>query len=275
MAESDSAPTRFARAGGRNRFTAREATVTAVRQVTTEFVRVTVTGDEFADFPEAGPADHVRLFFPREEDGVLIAPAPVGPGQDGIVRPEEAVISRDFTPAEVRRTHAAIEVDIDFLLHEDPGPAVRWATRAAMGDRLVVVGPRGSKDAPSGANSFVLIVDGTALPSAARWIRAAAGRETIVVVDTASGIQPATDYLAAVGARAGDVRQRAGTASDVDDLPINEGTFVFAAGEAGSLISIRDGLRDRLARDQFAVSGYWRRGVVGFDHHAPLDPEHP
>ncbi|WP_167051785.1 siderophore-interacting protein [Salinibacterium sp. ZJ77] len=273
MRPTDLEAGRFARTGGRNRFTARQAHVADVRRLGDDFVRVTVTGPDFADFPEPGPADHVRLFFPREDDGVLVAPRAVGAAEDGIIRPDEPVISRDFTSAGVRRSAAGVELDLDFLLHPDPGPAVRWAARAEEGDEIVVVGPRGSKHAPPGADGFVLIVDGTALPSAAQWIRAADERPTTVLVSDPASVAQAHVYFDAVGVTPTRIDQHDGTGAD---LVIGDGDFVFAAGEANSLIPIRAALRAQaLPPAQFAVSGYWRRGVVAFDHHAPLDPAHP
>jgi NADPH-dependent ferric siderophore reductase len=59
--------------------------------------------------------------------------------------------------------------------------------------------------------------------------------------------------------------------------PIGEGTFVWAAGEAASLVPVRRHLRRTLGLSaaQAQVSGYWRRGVEAFDHHAPIDPFDP
>ena len=91
-------PGRFAREGGRNRFTARRATVLRVERVAPPIIRVTVSGPEFEDFTSGGPADHVRVFFPDAATGELVAPTPVGPGEDGIIRPDRASIARDFTP---------------------------------------------------------------------------------------------------------------------------------------------------------------------------------
>lgn len=52
------------------------------------------------------------------------------------------------------------------------------------------------------------------------------------------------------------------------------GTFFFLAGEATSLIPLRRYLRRELGlpKEQVEVHGYWKRGVVALDHHAPLDP---
>jgi NADPH-dependent ferric siderophore reductase len=55
----------------------------------------------------------------------------------------------------------------------------------------------------------------------------------------------------------------------------DERAFAFLAGEATMLVPLRTLLRGLLpdGRDQVAASGYWRRGVAGLDHHAPLDPD--
>ena len=43
----------------------------------------------------------------------------------------------------------------------------------------------------------------------------------------------------------------------------------------GSCVTL-DALRHLgLGKEQAKVDGYWKRGVAGLDHHAPLDPENP
>ena len=93
---------------------------------------MTVSGPEFEDFTSGGPADHVRVFFPDAATGELVAPTPVGPGEDGIIRPDRASIARDFTPLP-RAADGAIELDLDFFVHPDPGPASSWAESARVG----------------------------------------------------------------------------------------------------------------------------------------------
>jgi len=269
----------FRREGGRNRFTARTATVTEVAEVG-GFTRVTVTGPEFADFVSGGPADHVRVYFPDAVSGELVAPRPVGPGEDGIIRPERPGFCRDFTPLHMRAVADSIAVDIDILRHDAPGPAARWAASAAPGDTLVLVGPRGSRGATLHAPRVLLVVDGTALPAAGRWIAdLPEGCEVEVVADVPEHDLPwVMDYLRTEGGREVPV-MRAGDdlAATVRTRTIDAGTFVFAAAEAGRLVPVRRYLRHELGlpRAQFAVSGYWKRGTAGFDHHAPIDPEDP
>lgn len=275
---------RFVREGGRNRFTARRATVLRVARVAPSIVRVTVSGPEFADFTSAGPADHVRVFFPDERTGELVAPRPVGPGEDGIIRPDRAWIARDFTPLP-RVVGAGVEVDLDFFVHPDPGPASSWAESAEPGDELVIVGPRGSKRAPQEIDGLLLICDETSLPSVTRWVRAvpAGTRVDVIAVVPAPG-EWVAEYIGdypGVEIRVHVVAPDASgqtVLSAIDELgPIGEGVFVWAAGEATALVPVRRHLRRALGLPaaQAQLSGYWRGGVVAFDHHAPIDPFDP
>jgi len=275
---------RFVREGGRNRFTARRAIVQRVERVAPTLVRVTVSGPEFADFSSAGPADHVKVFFPDSETGELVAPTPVGPGEDGIVRPDRGSISRDFTPLP-RITDACVELDLDFFVHPDPGPASSWAQSARPGDELVIVGPRGSRRAPQEIDGIVLICDETSLPSVSRWVREipSGTRADIIAAIPASG-EWVAGYLGNVPGV--DIRvhivapDAAGESvlTAVERLaPIGEGVYVWAAGEAAALVPVRRYLRRTLGLSaaQAQLSGYWRRGIVAFDHHAPIDPFDP
>jgi NADPH-dependent ferric siderophore reductase len=269
----------FARGGGRNRFTARAAEVVAVGAPVAEFVRVTLTGPDFDDFTSTGPSDHVRTFFPDPATGELIAPVAQGPGEDGIIRPDVATIARDFTPLNVRREGGRVLVDLDILRHPDPGPAAAWGMRAVVGDRLVLVGPRGSREATQHAPRVLLVVDPTAFPAAGRWLaEVPASTRVDVIADVGGDLGWVGDYLRTFSPRdvsitaGGDDLARAAEAVGIDD-----GTYVFAAGEASRLVPLRRHLRGGLAlpREQYAISGYWRHGVVAFDHHAPIDPTDP
>ncbi|GAA5034369.1 siderophore-interacting protein [Microbacterium fluvii] len=282
-AESDAG--RFAREGGRNRFTARPATVLRTERVAPSLVRVTVAGPDFADFTSIGPADHVRLFLPDPATGELVAPTAVGPGEDGIVRPDRASIARDFTPLP-RAVDGGVELDLDFFVHPDPGPASGWAERAQPGDEIVVVGPRGSKRAPQDADALLLLCDETSLPSVSRWIRdVPAGTEVDVIAAVPGDGTWVAPYLGVENGALDGIEVRVHVVASASDWlaslealgPIGEGTFVWAAGEASALVGVRRHLRRGLGLPaaQAVVSGYWRHGVVAFDHHAPIDPSDP
>src|SRR4051812_39014199 len=86
---------------------------------------------------------------------------------------------RTYTVRDVRRE--PVEVDIDFALHGDLGPASRWAGRAVPGDRVTVLAPvvpdNGGVDfePPAGTDWVLLCADETALPAVAgilEWLPA-------------------------------------------------------------------------------------------------------
>lgn len=284
MSAPESTPAeRFARTRTMHRFTARRVTVIDVTEIE-HFTRVTLSSDELEDWASTGPGDHARVFFPHPETGELIAPTPVGPGESGIVRPESPAFGRDFTPLNVRRSAGSGHrvFDLDILRHENPGPAARWAGRAELGDEIVIVGPRGSVSVAASAPRVLCVADETALPAVARWIEDMPTSARIeVVADVAGGLDWVRAYLAAQGGR--DVPVSAapagpdGLAAAVREAGVGADTYVFAAGEATRLIPLRRLLRSELGlpREQYGITGYWKRGDVAFDHHAPIDPEDP
>lgn len=273
---------RFARESTRHRFTAREVTVAAVSNPVPTFVRVTLAGPDLHDFPSPGPADHAKVFFPHPFTGELVAPSAAGPGEDGIVRPDGQTFGRDFTPLNVRedRETGLPVFDLDFFRHDDPGPASAWAEKAAVGDRIVVVGPRGSRHAPAGLTRLLCIVDPTALPATTQWIvRTPEDADVEVVADVAyEDLDWVADYLRTSTGREIPVRQALGGLDQaLLDSELGDDGFLFAAGDANRLIPLRKLIRDELGlpREQYQLSGYWRRGEANFDHHSPIDPSDP
>jgi NADPH-dependent ferric siderophore reductase len=164
-------------------FTAR---VEAVRRLSPSFVRVTFGGDEFEHFGTAGLDQRIKLLLPRA-DGTMS-----DIGQDD----PEALASGAWytvwreTPTELRspmRTYTVRRVDaarrqvqVDFVVHHDAGPAGAWAETAAPGARLIIVGPdERSPDRASGldwhpgtARRILLAGDETAVPAIAGILEA-------------------------------------------------------------------------------------------------------
>lgn len=255
----------------------RNLSVTAKRKLSPSFVRITVAGDDLTGFISSGPTDHAKVFFP-DKTGAIIAPRMV----DGSMQRPEAgtTIMRDYTPREFR-DGSAPELDLDFFLHGDDGPASAWAASAAVGDPIVVAGPRGSRMPPSGMSRVILAADESALPALARWIETLPEEVEIVAFATvanesdAAYLEPAHVNRARLVwiDRQPDALERAIRAYG----PISDDTFVWMAGEATSLIGVRRYLRRELGLPaaQVKVDGYWKRGESGRDHHAPIDPADP
>ncbi|NIH54940.1 NADPH-dependent ferric siderophore reductase [Lysinibacter cavernae] len=287
--------------------------------MTDTILSVTLTGEDLDGFVSAGPTDHIKLFLPDPATGILNAPWLTEDG--AIQRPDTGVsISRDYTPLRfvAATADSLATLDIEFVLHENPGPATVWAQGAAVDDEVVVAGPRGSVCAPSDAARAILIADESALPAATRWLELLPASTRVTII--AQGEDDSIDaYFSA------DQRARASIEwlyredgpgqllEAVRSLDFDADTFVWAAGEASELIPVRRYLRATLAALQasspavaaaapadisaapaaqpsasspaaspaaqlatrLSVQGYWKRGVVNLDHHAPLDESDP
>lgn len=164
-------------------FTIARGRVAAVERVSPTFVRITFAGPDLDDVGTPGVTfdQRIKLVFPPAS-GVL--PDLRGAGTDWyrawLELPEDARgTMRTYSIREVRvGARARTEIVIDFVLHFEPGltgPAARWAARAAVGDELLIVGPRrgrfdggGIEYDPSGAGSVLLAGDETAAPAIAR-----------------------------------------------------------------------------------------------------------
>ncbi|QYH36622.1 siderophore-interacting protein [Salinibacterium sp. M195] len=259
----------------------RHVTVSAVSRPTPNIARITLSGDELQGFISSGPTDHVKVFFPDPSTGELTAPVMT---ESGISKAKGGVvISRDYTPLGFRSADGQHELDIDFVVHGDEGPASAWAGSASIGDPLVIAGPRGSKLLPSEATHVVLVADETALPASSRWIDMLPTSVHITalfdVADPSVESYFSDDQKLRMSAewfyRRDGLGQLEAALRALGE--IGESTFVFLAGEATTLVPLRRYLRRELGlpKKQVAADGYWRRGITNADHHEPIDPTDP
>lgn len=250
--------------------TARSVHVRQASRPAPHFIRLTVAGADLEGMKAPGPGDHLRVFFPDPASGILNAPST---GPDGLIPPPAPGLHRDFTPLHLRTGADGVpELDLDFFLHHHPGPAAQFATRAESGDRLVLVGPRGSITAPPGAERLVCFVDETALPATARWLQLTPPSTAVEVYTRAD--RWVETYLADNGGRRARVHPLVtDLVSAARAAHLGRSTYVFAAGEASELATLRRFILKELglAGEQCDFSGYWKRGVSEYDHHAPLD----
>ena len=112
--------------------------VLRTHRVSPQLLRVTLGGEDLADFVSGSFDDHIKVFFPPAG---AEKPALPEVGADGIRFPEgqPRPETRDYTPRGY--DNAARELDIEFVLHGD-GPASTWAAQAQPGQYLGVGGPR-------------------------------------------------------------------------------------------------------------------------------------
>lgn len=155
------------------------AVVKEARRLSPHFARVTFTCPDFEVFGTDRRDQRVKLVLPGA-DGRLCDIGQHDP--DAIDNGEWYTRWRDLPDAErmpfrtytVRRIDPeALELDIDFVLHHDAGPAGSWAENAAAGDGILIVGPdarspesaQGIDFHPGTAQRLLLAGDETAAPA--------------------------------------------------------------------------------------------------------------
>ena len=142
-------------------------------------VRVSFGGDDLAWFFSDGCDQSLSLFLPQPGQLEPAVPYELGDGwwQGWRELPDDVrAVMRSYTLRALRRDPD--EIDIDFVLHEPAGPASRWASRAAAGDRVVLLGPAVADNRairfrpPEDADLLVMWGDETAVPAVSAILEA-------------------------------------------------------------------------------------------------------
>jgi NADPH-dependent ferric siderophore reductase len=138
-------------------------------------MRITLASPAVKEMATWAPDQRVKLFFPAA-DG---SPARLAQGEGWYARFKAMIADRrpamrTYTIRHLRAEQG--EVDIDFVLHGETGPASRWALRAQPGDSMQILAPDrrfSAQDAggfewkpPQTLKQVLLVADGTALPAA-------------------------------------------------------------------------------------------------------------
>ena len=95
--------------------------VTGKQVVTLNMLRITLSGEAMHDFPADQAGGYIKLMF---ETG-----------------PDSKPLVRTYTIREQRGN----EMDVDFVLHGDGGPASNWAAACEAGDSILIGGPGAKK----------------------------------------------------------------------------------------------------------------------------------
>ncbi|TVP43833.1 MAG: siderophore-interacting protein [Halomonas sp.] len=157
-----------------------DITLTRRTQVSASLVRFTFTGPDVGKMATYAPDQRVKLFFP-EGGGTLDPLFEIAKLEEhdwyGAYRalPDaQRPSARTYTIRALRPEKA--EVDVEFVLHGDNGPASRWAMHARPGDRLAMTAPVANAEGPKlgyewkppqHVRRILIIADETALPAAA------------------------------------------------------------------------------------------------------------
>lgn len=238
----------------------RRGAVSDVHDLSTRLRRVTIALDRGSvPVPHVPMAvgDHVRLALPHPETGRLDLEGPDRP------------VLRDYT---IRAVPEPGSVVVDVVLHGS-GPGSSWASAAEVGSAVGVLGPRGSHVMPADRRRYLVLADESAHPAASRWLEEApVGAAVHVVLETedSSTADLPRRPEASVTIVAGT--DGSGLVRELSALSPRPGDLVWAAGEANAMLAVRRAAKGLgLGTDDVQVDGYWKRGVAGRDHHAPLE----
>ncbi|HWU06000.1 MAG TPA: siderophore-interacting protein [Streptomyces sp.] len=252
-------------------------TVLRTSRLSPSMRRITLGGPGCDGFAAGGRDQSLSIFLPPP--GRTEAVVPVDGNGEWFsawrsLPPDARAVMRSYTVRAQR--HAAdgsTEIDIDFALHEDGGPACRWAEAAAPGQRLLVLGPAvrentGVRFQPPQDTGWVLIcTDETALPAASaalEWLPA--GTKARVWLEVPH-LQDRLEIRTEADAHLTWLVRDEGAPSAVDavrgaELP--EGTpYAWIAGESSGVRGLRRHLVQERGFDRGRVTfvGYWRRGL--------------
>ena len=141
------------------------ARVTTVESLTPHMTRVTLSAPEFADLVYLASDHFVRLLLPRASQ--IEPELPKGEHwwpELVAMQPARRPNRRNNTVARIRPESA--EMDIDFVVHGDSGPATRWVNSAAAGDAVGVIDQGVVHEVRADAAEYLIVGDETALPAA-------------------------------------------------------------------------------------------------------------
>lgn len=265
--------------------------VARTRRLSPSLVRVTFAGEELREFHSLGRDQSLSLFIPAEGRTEPLVPVELGDGwwQAWRELPDDVrAVMRSYTLRALRRDPD--EIDIDFVLHgvepgaaAPAGPASRWASRAAAGDRVLLLGPavadnRAVRFRPPEDTDLVLIWgDETAVPAVSAIVESLpAGTRARVWLEVqhAADIQDLvteadTEITWFVRDRCQEQEGAEGSpmalgALRAARLPSAERPYVWLAGESGCVKQLRRHFVGERGVDRRSVTfvGYWRRGLT-------------
>ncbi|MEU6376735.1 siderophore-interacting protein [Streptomyces sp. NPDC046909] len=269
--------------------------VVRTRRLGPSLVRVTFAGDELREFHSNGCDQSLSLFIPAEGQTEPRVPVELGDGwwQAWRELPDDVrAVMRSYTLRALRRDALGhtTEIDIDFVLHgvepdaaTPAGPASRWASRAAAGDRVLLLGPavadnRAIRFRPAEDTDLVLIWgDETAVPAASAIVESLpAGIQARVWLEVqhAEDIQDLVTEADAeitwlvrdrfTGDRDAESSPMALDAIRDAQLPSAERPYVWIAGESSHIKALRRHFVGERGVDRRSVTfvGYWRQGLT-------------
>ncbi|MBI7787427.1 siderophore-interacting protein [Pseudomonas aeruginosa] len=172
-------------------------------QLSPALTRFVFGGPEVAEMKTLAADQRIKIFFPDASG----QPPSLPGGSEWYqayrsVEPARRPPMRTYTIRALRAEQE--EVDVEFVLHGENGPASAWATHARIGDRLQLAAPNrqygddpGGYEwkPPAGVRNILLIADETALPAVAGILEELAGEAEPPVVEAFLEVPGEADIL--------------------------------------------------------------------------------
>lgn len=231
--------------------------------------RLTIGGGDLGNFVSAAADQFITLILPQPgQERPLIDPATFTWEIYRTMPEETRPIVRNYT-ARHHRPEVA-EIDVDFVIHGDGGPASHWALGAQPGDQLAIWGPRMAYAPPEGTTWQLLCADDTGLPAVAAILEdLAPGERAIAFVEIADAAEEQS--LISAGEVTINWLHRNGLPAGEGDLLIDAvraaafppgAVYAWGGGERRLMATIRKHLQDERGVPTGAISfiNYWRMG---------------
>lgn len=249
--------------------------VVRATNITPHMRRVTLGGMELAGFPSGKQGSHVKLFLPRPGQNEPVLPTM---GEQGPIWPaaDQRPFVRTYT---IRRFDAAAgELDLDFVLHGDNGPASAWAINAKPGDRVGLAGPGSRGPLPQDVEWYLFAGDETALPAISAHLETLpASAQGVAVVEIADAAEEQLiTYQAQIPLywlhrNAIPAGQSKLLLQKVKAIALPTGkVFAWVAAEAAATVAIRNYWRKEcgLGKVQVEAIPFWKAGASEEIYHA-------
>ncbi|UNN00035.1 siderophore-interacting protein [Rhodococcus opacus] len=254
------------------------ARVVAGKQISPNFVRVTIAGEELDSVNPMGFDQWFRMFIPQRGQSTLRLPTSASNlwyAQYKLMSKDTRPVVRNYTIREIRLAGSgtfgdSTEIDIDFASHGDLGPASAWANSAAAGDEVAILDEGLIYNPTPDAEWQLLVGDESALPAIVGILRSAPRdlrAEVFVEIPDVEDAQEASvgdgvnvhwlvreDADARPGVLALDTVKQA-------ELPTGP-SYTFVAGESELTTALRRHLVNerRIPKSDISFTGYWRHG---------------
>ena len=190
-----------------------EVEVARLQRLSPSFVRVTFTGKDLDCFADNGYDQRIKLVLPLPGSGLAYFPCTEDWYAQWRGLPDERRNPvRTYTVRAVRS--ASREVDVDLVLHTNPGPAGLWAAEAQVGAVAALIGPEAGYPGDHGGRDFhphhrsgplLIAGDETAAPAIASIVESlepsAQGVALIEVPEAEDAVRLADQTRAPAGVR--------------------------------------------------------------------------